>query len=92
MSDKHMRRLRAGTGYRFQFRWIGTYSGRERKVRLIKLMWSTGRDCTKPGWFSAFLSVSLVPKWFHVGQELWGWTVILMGVRLHHKRAYGGWL
>lgn len=77
---------------KLKFKWIGRWSKSESKLRLFCFTWATGMETTTEGWHSSSFAVSLWPKLFKVQPELWGWCVTVLGVRLHRKRAYGGWL
>lgn len=68
---------------------VFTWSSTERKVRLFRIIWKRGIVGDGKG-YSAFLSLSLVPHlfWWH---SLWdGFDVVVLGLRIHHKRSYGG--
>lgn len=72
-------------------KWVGTYSKREKKIRLFRVLWERGKRGAE-GWHSNSFAVSLWPRIFKYEPELWGWAVTILGVRLHRKRAYGGTL
>lgn len=61
----------------------------EKRVVISRLFWETGTRDTI-GWHDNKLSFSLKPCLFRYDPELWGWIVTICGVRVHHKRAYGG--
>jgi hypothetical protein len=77
--------------YRIRLRKIMTWSPGERKVRLFRLLYSNGTNCMKPGWFSASLSISLVSEWWRRERTEHTWAVTVLGVRIHHKKSFGGW-
>lgn len=72
-----------------KLKWVGTWSRRERKLRLFRLLWTRGRVGTGGGYSNA-LSVGLVLRLFRVGSEYNGWSITLLGVRVHRQRSYGG--
>lgn len=67
------------------------YSPAEKKVRLGRIMWATGPDSTQPGWYSAFISLTLVPRIFRFERGFHAWELTILGVRIHHQKSYGGW-
>lgn len=44
-----------------------------------------------PG-YSAKLSLALTPVFFHWKPGDFGWIFILFGVRIHHRKSFGGWI
>jgi len=78
--------------HNLHIKWIGTYSPNEKKLRLFKFLWATGMDTSVRDWHSSSLRISLWPRIFNVETELWGWAVTFLCIRIHRKRAYGGWL
>ena len=77
---------------KLRFKFIGTWSKEERKIRLFKWTWATGDDCSVKDWHSSSFKISLWPKIFKYEPELWGWALTILFMRFHRKRAYGGWL
>jgi hypothetical protein len=75
-----------------KFKWMGTLDSKERKLRLCRWTWATGDDPTVKDWHSSALQISLCPKILMIQPELWGWAITICGLKIHRKRAYGGWL
>jgi hypothetical protein len=67
------------------------YDKSQRKLRLFRLLWSRGSVGDGVG-YSAKLAVSLVRKWAGWKRDTFGWRLTVLGVQLHHRRAYGGWI
>jgi hypothetical protein len=68
---------------------VFTWSTRERKLRLFRLMWEGGTP-GQPGGYGAMLSVALMPFVFQWSCALpYEWRLTLCGVRLHYKRGGG---
>lgn len=89
--------------YRFSIKPVGTWSPREQKLRLIRLLWRRGEG---PGpsreGYSARLSFGLQAPWRYGWVEVCGedstmpptkkhWRVKILGVTVHYRRSYGGW-
>lgn len=88
-----------------KWRWIGVWSKREKRLRLLKLSWLGGCG---PGWgapdhYNAALSIGIEWKladlWIGVSwkgnrDERWVWVCLLpcVPIRFHYRRAYGGWI
>lgn len=87
-TEMHPRKLES----RLRFFFVGTWDKRERKLRLFKWTWATGEDSSVKNWHSSAFKISLCLKVFKYEPELWGWVLTILGIRLHRKRAYGGWL
>jgi hypothetical protein len=68
---------------------VCTWSARERKFRLFRLMWERG-TLGKPGGYGTMFSVSLMPFVFQWSSTLpYEWRLTLCGVCLHYKRSGG---
>lgn len=78
--------------YRWYLKWIGTYSVREKKIRLLRLVWSRkgGPRNAGTGW-SAKLSLSLVPRLFAFHKDRFDLYFTLLFVQIHKQRHWGGW-
>lgn len=72
-----------------KFKPVWTWSAPERKVRLFRIVWERGVVGDGDG-YSAMLSFSFVPRLYANVPVLFGFDVTVLGVRMHHKRAYGG--
>lgn len=84
--------------YRRFLKWVGTVSARERKVRLLRIVWSgnggpcsTHRNDSDMG-YSAKLSLNLRPRIFYWKRERFDWRLCLFGIELHGQKHYGGWI
>lgn len=66
-------------------RWDDTI----RTLRLCRVMWERGTVGDGQG-YSSKLSFALTPKLFRWEREWAGWIVTILGIRIHHKRSYGG--
>jgi len=70
-------------------RWIGTYDPPNRLIRLIRCLWTHGTVGDGKG-YSAKFTIGLRPRLFMWRRESDGWLLTLFGLRLHHKKAWGG--
>lgn len=78
--------------YRWFVRWVGTYSKLERKVRLVRVVWSRkGGPGDGTGW-SSKLSINLVPRLFAWKRERFDMRLTVCGVQIHKQRHWGGWI
>lgn len=78
------------------YRWFAklfcTWDNRTKLLRLGRLVWARGKPGTSAGW-SAKLSLALTPKLLYWSRKKgWEWQLIVLGVRLHYVRSYGGWI
>ena len=74
-----------------KFKPVMRYDSSQHKFRLFRLLWINGVVGRGEG-YSAKLSVSLRPKWFDFWREFQGWQVTLLGVAVHKKKSYGGYI
>ena len=58
--------------------------------RLFRVMWERGEPGKPGGGHSNMVSVAVQPKLFHVERGGGSWMVIILGLRIHRKRSYGG--
>jgi hypothetical protein len=83
------------TPYRWFVKYVGTWSSRERLVRVARIVWRGGPAGSCPGQpgggYTAKLSIGLCPALLSFNREYPGWILTLCGVRLHYDRSYGGW-
>ena len=73
-----------------RWQYVGRYDRTNRLLRVGRLLWERGAVGDGAG-YSAKLSIGL--SWwplFLLRPEREGWLVRILGVRLHHKRSYGG--
>jgi hypothetical protein len=77
--------------YKLAFKWVGTFSKTERKIRLFRILWSTGLNALKKPWHSSVLSLTLVPILAKFKKTLNGWEIVMAGIRLRHDKSYGSW-
>jgi hypothetical protein len=78
--------------HKLRFKYLGIWSAREKKLRICKWTWATGKNPRVDGWHSSSFRISLWPKIFHFSSEYGGWAITIIGIRFHRKKAYGGWL
>lgn len=45
----------------------------------------------KPG-YSAKISLALTPTLFRWRPGDFGWVLVVCGVRIHHRKSFGGWI
>ncbi len=88
-----------------KYRWIGTLSTKEKRLRLFLFCWLRGFG---PGWgapdhYNAALSIGIEWKladlwlgvfWKGGRDEWWVWVCLLpcLPIRFHYRRSYGGWI
>ena len=86
-----------------RLRWIGTWSPREQKVRLFRLIWCKGKPGTTGSGYSASLTLGLQNPlkagWLrlcgedkHLKARRNRWRLSVCGIVLHHQKSYGGWI
>jgi hypothetical protein len=66
-----------------------TYDPHQKQYRLFRCLWQRGIVGDGQG-FSAYVSLSLVPRFMHVQREWCSIIIVLLGCRFHYKRSYGG--
>lgn len=82
----------AHAGYTWFIKPVFRYCREDRIFRLVRLVWRRGTPGDGNG-YTAKLSLSLAAKLFRFSREiLGGWTLVVFGLRLHHRRSYGGWI
>jgi hypothetical protein len=78
------------------FKRVMRYAPDERIFRIGRILYQGGPVGSRPGapggGYSAKLSVSLTPRLLSFSRGLSEWTLTVMGVRVHHRKAYGGWI
>jgi len=78
--------------YRWFVKWCGTYSKREHKVRLCRIVWSRkGGPGDGTGW-SSKLSINLVPRLFAWKRDRFDLYATILCVQIHKQRHWGGWI
>lgn len=83
---------RSQAPYRCFAKLFLTWSPTERLLRMGRLCWANGKPGQPGGGYSASLSMGLTPRLFRFQRGLLGeWALTLLGVRVHHKRSYGGY-
>lgn len=65
------------------------YDTRIQKFRIARVVWQFGRVGDGHG-YSAKISIALTPRLFRWSRQFDGWRLTVLGVDLHHQRAYGG--
>lgn len=81
--------------YRFGIKTIFRRSTYERKIRLLKVVWSNGLSGIAPGWKCYGLSVNLVPHLWRLERAMRGIVdhrVTILGVQFHIQTCQGGWI
>jgi hypothetical protein len=75
-----------------RLKWVGRRDEIQHHFRLFRVMWEVGVPGQPGGGHSNMLSVALQPKLFQWGEghSFRGWFLVILGVRLHRKRSYGG--
>lgn len=68
---------------------VMTWDPRLRRVRLFRFLWTHGVVGDGRG-YSAMLSITLQPRLFVFEREYFGWALTVLGLRLHHLKAFGG--
>lgn len=58
--------------------------------RLFRVMWENGVPGFSGGGHSNMVSVAIQPKLFLWDRESRDWLIVVLGVRIHRKRNYGG--
>ncbi len=79
------------TTYRFRFKWVLRYDPYEGKFRIFRILWSSGLDAMRKGWYSAKLSLSLDRRLFYFERNLFNWQITFFGIRLHQNKSFGSW-
>ena len=59
-------------------------------LRLFRIIRNKGNVGDGKG-YSSKTSLALMPKFFKFKKELFGFKLCIVGLRLHHKKAYGGY-
>lgn len=74
-----------------QFKRVMRYDSRQKLYRLGRFLWSCGKVGDGKG-FSVKFSIALSRALFQFRRDRNEWLLTLFGVRLHYRRAYGGWI
>lgn len=69
---------------------VFTWSSRERKLRLFRVLWERGKVGQAGGGYSAKCAVALVPKLWGLYCQIDEWRVTLLGLQMHYLRSYSG--
>lgn len=69
-----------------------TWCARSRLLRLGRIVWAKGKPGLPGGGYSAQLSLALAPRLFAFKRECHDVWLTLLGVRVHYRRSYGGWI
>jgi hypothetical protein len=62
-----------------------------RLFRLGRIVWRKGNPGTGDG-YSASVSLAVHPIIFAYNRECFGWILTVAGMRMHHKKSYGGYI
>lgn len=68
---------------------VCTWSKRERKLRLFRIMWQHGVVGDGDG-YSVMLSIGIVPNIALFSTRFHEWRLVVCGLAVHYQRAYGG--
>lgn len=78
-----------------RLKWIGTWSKRESKLRIARIIWRRGE--VGKGGHSSMLSVGIEKRFWRrqsaaLKIEGWflDWRLTICGLALHYERSYGG--
>jgi hypothetical protein len=81
--------------YRWFLKWVGTWSPREKMLRVCRFVYRGGPRGSLPGQpgggYTAKLSLALRPSLFSFKRSRHEWEATLLGVRIHHQKSFGGW-
>lgn len=91
MGDNAMTIGRSEAPYRCFAKLFATWSPAERLLRLGRIVYSRGNPGQPGGGYSAKLSLGLTPRLLRLRRGWHEWEAVLFGVRLHHKKSFGGW-
>lgn len=89
MKEHAKSRAARGLRHSFRARWIGRYDPHGRVLRIARLVWQRGVVGDGDG-YSTKLTVALRPSLFSFRGQRDDWCLTLAGLRLHLRRAYGG--
>jgi len=74
-----------------RIKWVGRLDEIQGHFRLFRVMWERGEVGQPGGGHSNMVSVAVQPKLFAYKRITCGsWMVIILGLRVHRKRSYGG--
>ena len=73
-----------------RFKKVFRYDEIQGHFRLFRVMWERGIPGQPGGGHSNMLSVAIQPKLFIFERGGGSWMVIILGLRIHRKRSYGG--
>ena len=59
--------------------------------RLFRFTWANGKNPNKKGWCSYKLSLAISKKMFIYKKDRYDVFVIVLFIRFHLHRSYGGW-
>lgn len=82
--------------YKWFVKRVLTYSKRERKIRLFRIVWARNGGPGSVvngirGW-SSKLSLNLVPRLFAINHDSSDLYVTLFGIQIHKQTHFGGWI
>ena len=72
-----------------RFKRVMRRDGIQGHFRLFRVMWEKGIVGDGNG-YSNMISVAVHPKLFAFERHSYAWMLILLGLRIHRKRSYGG--
>lgn len=73
-----------------RFKPVMRYDDDLRWFRLFRIMWERGTVGDGSKGYSVKVTLALVPHLFRWAREWDGWAISFLGLRVHHKRSYGG--
>jgi hypothetical protein len=72
-----------------KFKFVLRYDPTRKFFRVGKFLWQRGKVGDGEG-YSAKFSFALCPRLFFFYKNYAGWELIVLGIRIHLMRAYGG--
>ena len=70
-------------------KFIGRYDKHQKMFRLVRLVWHNKKE---KEWLSKKITIALQPKLYKTKREYKGLIVCILGVRIHYKTSYGGYM
>lgn len=71
------------------FKTVWRYDSCNKIFRLFRFVWDVGTVGDGKGYSNKF-SLALTPRFFRFQSDVWEWKIVLLGLRIHYIRSYGG--
>lgn len=68
------------------------WSAEEQRFSVVRFCWANSIGPGQPGGYSAVISLSLQPRFFHCRRYEGDAEITLFGIRLHYLKDYDRWL